>query len=122
MSKNPYLERREIKGIDHGGKAEKKFAKRVGADLHAASGAKTKKADMTAGKFKVECKSTKNDSISVKLEYLLKVYQEAFETGERPALSIQFVVGNGQARKRASWVMITEEDFQKLVDMREEED
>lgn len=115
MSYNPFINRQ--KKWCHGSKAEEKLAKRLGAKLTPASGALDgAKGDMTLPEFRVESKATKNDSIRIKLDWLLKIAQEAIEKGDHPALVVQFVTEDGKPVKRGSWVMIPENTFKELLD------
>lgn len=112
---NPYLDR--LGKGEHGTKAEKKTAKRLGGKLTPASGASHEKADFNLEEFKVENKSTIYGSMSIKKEWLIKVSDEALAMGMYPALAIQFVDGDGRPVDRYSkWVMIPEVVFAGLVE------
>lgn len=102
---------------DHGTKAEKRLAKRIGAQLTPASGALDHaKGDMTIGQFRNEAKSTIHDSIRVRLDDLLKISQEALEQGEQPSLTIMFVGQDGRPRPQGSWVLVPEQVYKSIVE------
>ncbi len=105
--------------VDHGKKAEKHTARRTGAKLTKNSGSTDRdKGDMHLQGFKVEMKTTLNGSIGVKLEWLLKIKQEALEMEMDPALIFQFVFENGRHRQGGSWVCVPEHVFMELIDER----
>lgn len=102
---------------DHGTKAEKRLAKRIGATLTPASGALDHaKGDMTIGGFRNESKSTIHDSIRVRLDDLLKISQEALAQGEQPSLTIQFVTRDGRVRHQGSWVLVPEQVYKSIAE------
>jgi hypothetical protein len=106
--------------VDHGKKAEVHTSKRLGAKLTKNSGSTDKdKGDMHLEGFKVELKTTLNGSIGVKLDWLLKIKQEALEMEMDPALIFQFVFENGRTRQGGSWVAVPEHVFKELVEGRE---
>jgi len=108
-----------VPNINHGKKAESKLSKRIGGRETLASGALIfDKADVKIDGFRIECKSTIKDSMSVKFGWLNKVSAEALDHTEKPALSIQFVTENGQAKKCGSWVAIRELDFEEYLWLR----
>lgn len=101
----------------HGQKSEELTGKRLKAEQVAGSGAiQGYKGDLRQGEFMIECKSTVNKSLGVKLEWLRKVAKEARDEGIRPALHIAFVTGDGHPIKDGTWIMMREVDFQQLVD------
>lgn len=117
MTKETRFEKRMKRdGTKHGLKAEKKFAKRTGAMLHPGSGAVGLKGDCTLGNLKIENKCTVNASMSIKLEWLAKITREALEIDQTPALNIQFVNAQGDVRSQGSWVLLREQDFQRLIE------
>lgn len=96
-------------------RSEDRLAKRLGARKTAASGALGQKGDMTRDRFRIEAKSTVNASISLKHEWLEKIYSEAFFTSKIPALTVTFTTGDGRPIKRGSWVMVPEDVFNDLT-------
>lgn len=117
MTISPFMRRLNKRDSGHHGrKAEESLAKRVGGTLQPGSGALDgAKGDVKVGDFLMENKSTQGASLSLKQDWALKIYQEALEQNKNPALSIQFVRGNGQSEKRDRWVMITEAMFLELI-------
>lgn len=121
MSDNPLIRRLDRRGAGHHGRvAEKNTAKRLGGRLQPGSGnmdgAKGDVVVESERPFLLENKATTNDSMSVKLDWLLKVYQEALEQNRTPALAIQFTSLSGVSEKRGRWVMIPEAAFKELID------
>lgn len=121
MSGNPFLNRANKRDSGHHGReAEKRIAKRLGGKQQPGSGAlQGAKGDVvidTAINVLLENKATAADSISIKLDWLLKVYQEALEQGRTPALAIQFTTLTGTSEKRGRWVMVPENVFQELIE------
>ena len=110
------VDRANKPGHDHGQKAERKTAKRVGGSANAGSGSiEGFKGDITLPTFLVENKSTEHRSISVKLDWLEKITREARERGKSPALSIQFVDKQGTPLTCGRWVMIPEDEFKDVI-------
>ncbi len=101
----------------HGNQAEKHLAKRLGLQQTLASGAMVgDKGDLKGKGFRVESKSTNSNSLSLKIDYLLKISGEALNYKQIPALAVQFVTDNGQPKRNGSWVMIRECDFKTMMD------
>lgn len=123
MTNNPYLRRvnKRDSGF-HGRKAEESLAKRLKGELQPGSGnlpgakgdvkliARNQDQD-----FLIENKATTGASISVKQDWLLKIYQEALETGKIPALAFQFTNEAGKSEKRDRWVALPEHFFKELI-------
>ena len=74
------------------------------------------KGDIDLDDFLVENKSTVNGSMSLKLQWLQKISHEALGRSKRPALAIQFTDAKGDPLKNGSYVMVSERDFQELID------
>lgn len=105
----------------HGNKAEKKLNKRLGGRQTFASGALVfDKGDIVLPEFRIECKSTVTNTLSVKYGWLNKISSEALDHAKHPALSLQFVHGDGTAKKNGSWVAITEREFKEYLDLKEQ--
>lgn len=99
-----------------GRKAERQTAKRMGADMVPGSGCGDRnKGDIELPEFLVENKSTVAASYRLKLDELLKINDEARGQGKNPALTFQFVNGDGTPRKNGAWVAIPEWLFQELT-------
>lgn len=118
---NPFHARQQRAGIGASGRrAEKKTAVRLGGRQTAASGAlDAQKGDFSAKDFLCENKSTVNASLSLKLDWLQKITREALPNGKHPALSLQFVDGEGRVVKAGGWVCIPESLFKELLDGRD---
>lgn len=118
---SPFLRRLAANGLgDSGRKAEKHIARRIKGELTPASGAMAsvkgdvvKKTDTHT--LMLENKTTIGASISIKQEYLRKVYQEALETNRTPALSFQFVNLQGHSDKRDRWIALPEHILMQLL-------
>ena len=106
------VDRANRKQHDHGQRSEKKTAKRFGVRANAGSGAvEGFKGDITLPDFLAENKTTEHASFSIKLEWCEKISKEAREKGKTPAVTIQFVDKQGNARRYGRWVMIPEDEF-----------
>lgn len=106
---------------DHGRASEKRVAKAMGAKLTVGSGNKQRdKGDMKLYArlpFRMEAKATKNDSISLKVDWLLKIWHEAFNKDENPALVISFVTSEGKSiGPGGEWVAIPRHVFEELTE------
>ena len=118
---NPFLERAAKKGgISHGRKSEKKIARKIGARLHPNSGAMAgvkSDASLKESNFRLEMKSTVNQTLSLEMLWLSKISQEAVVHNQRPGLIISFVdpQGNPRMRYNAEWVMMPMEVFKELT-------
>jgi len=93
MPELPYMLRRQQHRI---GKSGRNSEKRLTRDLEGrgrpASGAMAgAKGDIDLGSVLMEAKSTTQASMSVKLDWLLKIAREARSEGKSPALSVSFV-------------------------------
>lgn len=107
----------------HGKLYEAKVAKKMGARLQPNSGATAGfKGDMklTKGKnrFLIESKTTLDASISVKLEWLVKITEEARAKAMTPALLFSFVLPNGRPAPNAEteWVAMPLQTFNELTE------
>lgn len=106
----------------HGNTAEKHLAKKLKGRQSVASGAiDFNKGDITTEQFLIESKATVNESLGVKVDWLLKIAQEALEKNKKPALAIQFVTGNGRPIHNGVWVCIRLQDFEDYTAYLEEE-
>lgn len=118
---SPLMARVGKKDPGRGGRAaERNITKRVQGRNQPGSGAiDSAKGDVvldTPKPFLIENKSSKNNSFSIKLDELLKIHQEALEVNRNPALSFQFITGNGSSTKERRWVCVPEDVFKELVD------
>jgi len=117
---NPWVTRSSTKEDDHGRKAERQAARRLGGKLSPGSGNGGVKGDYTVDQFKIENKATIHESLSIKRDWLLKIKQESKEIGKVPALAIQYVDGQGTPKKNGSWVMVEESVFAQLIENQNE--
>ena len=70
---------------------EKRLAKDLGGKTQKGSGSKDfHKGDVKSPELLVEAKRTDKDSLSVKKEWLVKIFNESVSYGKIPALSIEF--------------------------------
>jgi len=110
---NPFL-RRVLKRT-WGRGAESLLARRLSGRRVPGSGNQDhSKADVVAGSYVIEAKSTVAASMSVKLSWLEKVTKEAAMTGRRPALSVMFVRSDGRPKPHGRWVMVEEHVFDEF--------
>lgn len=101
---------------DHGQQAEKRASKRLGGRQQPGSGSKQhSKGDIKMTTFLVESKSTVNESLGIKLEWLRKISKEAIDITREPALVIQFVDGAGRTVADGAWVAVPERVFRELT-------
>lgn len=102
----------------HGKLYEGKVSKSMGARLRPASGAIAQfKGDMTLNQYLIESKSTTSASLSVKLEWLVKISEEAQCLGKVPALLMAFVLPTGRPKPNceSQWVAIPLEHYKELT-------
>ncbi len=112
---NAYLRRR--KGYRAGSRSEKNVAKRLGARLTPASGALAgAKGDCVTDTHLIECKSTRNKSISLKYEWLAKISHEALQQNRIPILTINFTSDSGDTINNGGWVLVRERDYKEMLD------
>lgn len=118
----PYLKRKTQHRIGNAGrKSEARLAKEFGGRERPASGAMVgAKGDIDLGDFLLEAKSTVNASLSVKLDWLIKISKEAMMEGKTPALSVSFVDDDGKAVKDGAWVLIPAYKFHELSESSKE--
>jgi hypothetical protein len=102
---NPLLNR-YAKG-QHGGKSERRIAKRLGAKLSPGSGSKPgAKGDSALPDLLIESKATVRESIILKRSWLQKISREALDRNLYPALSLSFVSGSGESRPNGDWLLV----------------
>jgi hypothetical protein len=107
--------RRGIGGA--GRRAERKTAKRVSGRERPASGARDGyKGDIELPTFLLENKSTQNESLSLKYEWLRKITKEAMCDGKMPALSLHFTDASGNPRDFGTFVLIPEHVFKAIAE------
>ena len=114
-----------------GRKSETRVAESLASRLTKASGASEKdKGDIetkvwnlkeqynpNSYQFRIECKSTQSQSLSLKRGWLHKIAKEAQGYGELPALTISFTDERGDTRyPEDEWVAIPMSLFKELFD------
>lgn len=108
-NQNPYLVPPSVGS--HGNKSEKRVLGSMDAEPTIASGSiDHHKSDglKSVGEhdFRVECKATRNESMSLKYSWLKKIRDEAMSTGRIPVLTISFTEGDGKPKPAGDWVMM----------------
>jgi hypothetical protein len=91
-------------------KQEKKVASLASGFLVPGSGSGRFKGDVQSKEFKIECKTTEKDSISLKLSWLRKIEAEALSDAKTPVLSIEI----GDTR----YYVLREQEFEDYVHYR----
>jgi Holliday junction resolvase len=85
---------------------ERKLAKDLKGRTTIMSGALAKdKADITAGKLRIECKRTDKESISIKKEWLIKL-KNGTKLSEIPVVAIQI--------QDEDWFLVRPEEFKYI--------
>ena len=117
MNDLPYMVRKQQHRIGKAGRrSEARLKRKLDGKGRPASGALPgSKGDIELGKVLLEAKSTTQESMAVKLAWLLKIASEARSEGKSPALSVSFIDEQGQARLDGEWVMIPMHRFKELV-------
>lgn len=115
---SPFTRRIAARNKGHNGRvAETDLSKRIGGRLRPGSGnMEGAKGDVVTAEYLVENKATQSDSMSLKSDWLRKIYQEALEAGKVPALAIQFTNEAGKSEKRERWVMVPESHWRELTE------
>jgi hypothetical protein len=102
---NPLLDR--YAKNKHGGKSERRIAKRLGAKLSPGSGAMPgSKGDSALPDLLIESKATVRESIILKRSWLQKISREALDRNLFPALTLSFVSGSGESRSDGDWLLV----------------
>jgi hypothetical protein len=116
---NPFLNRLNAQSKSaHGGKSEKRLAKNLGARLQPASGALSRfKSDMVVGRYRIESKSTTNNTLALALSWLHKITSEALSSKQVPVVTISFVTPEGKPQDlNAEWVLMPMYHFKDLTE------
>jgi hypothetical protein len=69
--------------------------------------------DVTVGDYEIEAKRTDKDSISLKIDWLIKISKGAAGRGKKPAVQIQFDKLNSVCDNK--WVLIEQSTFKELL-------
>ena len=117
MTELPYILRRQQHRIGKSGrKSEASLAKALGGRARPASGAMPgAKGDIDLGAFLLEAKSTTQESMILKMAWLLKIAREAKSEGKTPALSVSFVDQAGQPFFDSEWVLVPMYKFKEML-------
>jgi hypothetical protein len=100
--------------LDH----EHEAASLVGGVRHGGSGSSSyRKSDASSDDYQVECKQTAKKSISLKLEWLQKITQEALSRGREPMLHLRFIELNGDCP--SDWVCVPVDVWRRLHESRD---
>lgn len=104
----PFLRRQNQHKIGKAGrKSEVRLAKDLKGRARPGSGnMEGAKGDIDLGAILLEAKSTINASMSLKLDWLLKIAHEARSEGKTPALSVSFVMPDGKAIMDGDWCLV----------------
>lgn len=104
---NPYLRRKSNNIGSSGVRSEKLLSKKVVGVQRPASGALDgAKGDIEVESMLIEAKSTTLASMSLKLDWLLKISEEALAENKVPAVAISFVKDSGKPVRNGEWVMV----------------
>lgn len=107
-----YLTRNQNKQRDRvkrSQKQERSVADNLDGRPIGGSGGGREKGDVNTKQFKIECKQTEKDSISIKRSWMRKIEVEAFDVGKNPLLVFDFEKTEHSPQQR--WVCIREQDF-----------
>lgn len=111
---NPLLNK--LSRNDHGQRAEKRTAQRLGGRMQPGSGSQQhSKGDIKLPDFLIENKSTIHASMGLQHAWFRKIAAEAIAINREPALSFQFVDGAGRPLVDGKWVAIPERLFKELT-------
>jgi hypothetical protein len=117
MPEIPYILRKQQHRIGKTGrKSEASLARALGGRARPASGALPgSKGDIDLGAFLLEAKSTTQESMILKMAWLLKIAREAKSEGKTPALSVSFVDQAGQPFFDGEWVLVPIYKFKEML-------
>jgi hypothetical protein len=112
------FEKRRQGGSGRAGRvSEKRTTKSFGGQQTPASGAiEGMKGDFRVKDFLFEHKSTKNDSLGLKFDWLAKISKEALFTNKRPILSISFTTESGHSIPNGDWCLVPMALMKEIVD------
>ena len=116
MSLPPHMRRAQHKIGSAGRRSEKRLEKDFGVKGRPASGAmEGAKGDIDLGAVLMEAKSTTQESLALKLAWLLKIAHEARSEGKSPALSVSFINEDGKPLLDGEWCLIPMHRFKELI-------
>lgn len=118
---NPFMGYSSSNIGDAGRQSEKRLAYHIGARLTPASGAvEGFKSDMYTPDYRIEAKSTQSVSMTLKLEWLVKITEEALNSKQVPALTVSFTDSMGKPRRFGDWVMIPLNHYEEIKSLYEQ--
>ena len=117
MTEIPYILRKQQHRIGKSGrKSESRLERALNGRARPASGAMPgSKGDIDLGAFLLEAKSTTQESMILKMAWLLKIAREAKSEGKTPALSVSFVDQEGQPFFDGEWVLVPLYKFKEML-------
>jgi hypothetical protein len=93
---------------------ENDMADMVGGKRHSGSGSSPYlKSDASSDHYQIEAKQTEKKSISLKMDWLKKIYYEAVGRHKQPMLTIRFL--NMPIDVDRDWIMIPKTEFEELI-------
>jgi len=93
---------------------EERAAGLFGGKRHRGSGSSPfLKSDASSSRYQIECKQTENASLSLKLEWLKKITNEAIGCGKIPALHIHFLRDIGSVER--DWVILPASEVERIL-------
>ena len=116
---------RNIESLDHESSPKTVFAQEteiaelVDGRRHNGSGASMySKSDGSSARYQIEAKQTKHSSISIKLEWLIKITREAIAKVKIPLLSVRFLnIGFKDHGVESDWIMMPLSEFKHLYQL-----
>ena len=116
----PLLKPKSLAGLKRtntGFKSEDRVVKDLGMKGTSGSGNQIgSKSDGYDHEYRIECKSTIAASMVVHHDWLLKIVQEALETGKVPLLSISFTYVSGKPVPNGDWICMQKSHFKELTE------
>ena len=118
---NPFVATGKSEIGNAGRHSERRVSLTLGANLTPASGAvQGFKSDMILPDYRIEAKSTQANSITIKLEYLVKITEESLNSNKVPALTVSFTDAVGKPKRFGDWVMIPISHYEEIVELYKE--
>lgn len=100
-------------------KQETEVAEAVDGRRHTGSGASMySKSDGSSSRYQIEAKQTKHSSMSVKLEWIIKITREAVAKAKVPLLSVRFLnIGFKDNGVESDWILMPLSEFKELYQL-----
>jgi len=98
---------------------ETEVAEAVGGRRHTGSGASMySKSDGSSSRYQIEAKQTKHSSMSIKLEWVIKITREAIARARVPLLSVRFLnIGFKENGVESDWILMPLSEFKELYEL-----